>query len=138
MTPTATEGRRMRLFDALQFDDRGLIPAIIADAEDNRPLTLCYLNREALQKTLDTGRVHVFRRSHGRLMMKGETSGHVQEVRRIFVDCEGKSLMILVRQHVAACHKGYRSCYFREYVAEDDSFRVSEEPLFDPKSAYEE
>jgi len=128
----------MRLFDSLQFDERGLIPAIIADADNNRALTLCYMTREALEKTIESGKVYVFRRSLGRLMMKGETSGHTQEVRRIFVDCEGKSLLILVKQRVAACHKGYRSCYFREYVADSDSLVVSEQPVFDPKTAYKE
>jgi len=128
----------MPLFDSLQFDERGLIPAIIADADDNRALTLCYMTREALEKTIESGKVYVFRRSLGRLMMKGETSGHTQEVRRIFVDCEGKSLLILVKQRVAACHKGYRSCYFREYVADSDSLVVSEQPVFDPKTAYKE
>ena len=93
----------MKLIDQLTFDEKGLIPAIIAKVEDNRPLTLCYMNRQALERTLATGRVHVFRRSQGRLMLKGQHSGHVQDVQRMFVDCEGKSLLLLVKQHVAAC-----------------------------------
>jgi len=126
----------MKLLDQLVWNDQGLIPAIIADVEDNRPLTLCYLTREALEKTVETGKVHVFRRSKGRLMIKGETSGHIQEVRGIRPDCENKSLLIYVKQHIAACHMGYMSCYFREYDAEKDDFTVTEERVFDPKKVY--
>ncbi len=126
----------MKLLDELTFDEKGLIPAIIADARDNRPLTLCYMNREALEKTLETGKVHLFRRSQGRLMLKGETSGHVQELERVFLDCEGRSLLLIVRQHVAACHKGYMSCYFREYHVKRDSMSIAEERIFDPEGVY--
>ena len=126
----------MKLLDELVFNDQGLIPAIIANAEDNRPLTLCYLNREALAKTLETGKVHVFRRSEGRLMLKGEISGHVQEVQRVFPDCEGRSLLMLVKQHVAGCHKGYMSCYFREYAPASGEMRVVEERVFNPDEVY--
>ena len=126
----------MKLLDQLVWNDRGLIPAIIANVEDNRPLTLCYLTREALAKTIETGKVHVFRRSKGRLMLKGETSGHIQEVRSIRPDCENKSLLITVKQHVAGCHMGYMSCYFREYDAQTGELRVTEERVFDPKKVY--
>ena len=122
----------MKLLDQLTFDEKGLIPAIIAKVEDSRALTLCYMNREALERTLETGKVHVFRRSQGRLMLKGEHSGHVQEVQRLFVDCEGKSLLFLVKQHVAACHKGYESCYFRECDMQSGELSASEERVFDP------
>ena len=81
----------MKLFDALNFNDAGLIPAMIVDAADNRPLTLCYMNRAAIEKTLETGLVHVFRRSKGRLMLKGETSGHTQAVKQVAIDCAGNS-----------------------------------------------
>ena len=126
----------MKLLDRIQFDDQGLVPAIIANADDNSALTLCYLNRDALEKTIETGKVHVFRRSKGRVMLKGETSGHIQEVKRISIDCEGKSLLILVRQHVAGCHKGYMSCYFEQYDAASDEFTIVEDRVFDPKKVY--
>jgi len=126
----------VKLLDELVFNDQGLIPTIIANVEDNRPLVLCYLNREALVKTLGTGKVHVFRRSQGRLMLKGETSGHIQEVKHVFPDCEGKSLLILVKQHVAACHKGYMSCYFREYDVASDELHIGEKRIFDPNDVY--
>ena len=126
----------MKLLDQIVFNDQGLVPCIIADAEDNRPLTLCYMTREALEKTLETGKVHVFRRSKGRLMIKGETSGHIQEVKSVFPDCEGKSLLILVKQHVAGCHKGYMSCYFREYDVKGDRYVEAEKRVFDPDTVY--
>jgi phosphoribosyl-AMP cyclohydrolase len=94
------------------------------------------MNRQALEKTLETGLVHVFRRSKGRLMLKGEVSGHTQHVKQVAVDCEGNSLLITVEQRVAACHAGYRSCYYRVYDPATDSFVVREERVFDPDKVY--
>ncbi len=125
-----------RLLESLNFDDKGLIPAIIVDQTSLAVLTLCYMNREAVEKTLETGRVHVFRRSKGRLMIKGETSGHLQLVREIRVDCAGNSLLVFVEQKVAACHKGYFSCYFRIYDAAGDTWRTLGERVFDPDRVY--
>jgi len=126
----------MKLLQEINFNSDGLVPAIIYDAADSRPLTLCYLNREALEATVRTGKVHLFRRSKGRLMIKGETSGHVQEVQEIAIDCAGNSLAIKVKQHVAACHVGYRSCYYRRYDPAADDFVVSEEKIFEPGDVY--
>jgi phosphoribosyl-AMP cyclohydrolase len=126
----------MQLIRNLKFSDKGLIPAVIVDMVDNRVLTLCYMNQAALEKTIDTRKVHVFRRSKNRLMLKGETSGHVQIVKEIFLDCEGKSLVIKVEQNVAACHEGYRSCYFRRYNNNKGDIEIAEERIFDPKKVY--
>jgi len=126
----------MQLLEKIKFNPDGLAPAIIYDATDNRPLTLCYMNRDAVEATVKTGKVHVFRRSKGRLMLKGETSGHIQEVKEIAIDCEGKSLAIKVHQHTAACHVGYRSCYYRKYDPVADAFHVDEEKVFDPDEVY--
>ena len=126
----------MPLEDVLHFDSKGLIPAIIFDARDNQPLTLCYLDREALARTLETGLVHVLRRSKGRVMLKGETSGHTQRVVGIFPDCEGNSLAIQVEQKVAACHTGYYTCYYRRYNKDTDALEAQGEPLFDPDRVY--
>ncbi|MHC4712393.1 MAG: phosphoribosyl-AMP cyclohydrolase [Planctomycetota bacterium] len=125
-----------RLFESLRFDEQGLIPAIIVDQTSLEVLTLCYMNREAVEKTLGTGKVHVFRRSKGRLMIKGETSGHLQFVREIRVDCAGNSLLVFVEQKVAACHEGYFSCYFRVCDAAGDTWRIVGEPVFDPDQVY--
>ncbi|MFO7955770.1 MAG: phosphoribosyl-AMP cyclohydrolase [Candidatus Brocadiia bacterium] len=122
------------LVERLNFQD-GLIPAIIASV-DGQPLTLCYMDKEALRRTLQTGQVHVFRRSRGRVMLKGETSGHTQQVKEVRVDCADNSLLFLVEQKVAACHAGYFTCYYRCYDAESDELEVCEERVFDPEDVY--
>ena len=126
----------MQLLTNLKFDDKGLIPAVIVNVTDNRVLTLCFMNQEALEKTIETGKVHVFRRSKNRLMLKGETSGHTQSVEKVFFDCEGKSLVIKVKQKVAACHAGYMSCYYRKYNDKTDNIEIIEEKVFDPEKTY--
>ncbi len=126
----------MQLLTNVKFDDKGLIPAVIVDVTDNRVLTLCFMNQDALEKTIETGKVHVFRRSKNRLMLKGETSGHTQSVEEVFFDCEGKSLVIKVRQKVAACHAGYMSCYYRKYNDKTDNIEIMEEKVFDPEKTY--
>jgi phosphoribosyl-AMP cyclohydrolase len=126
----------MQLLTNLKFDDKGLIPAVIVNVIDNRVLTLCFMNQDALEKTIETGKVHVFRRSKNRLMLKGETSGHTQLVEKVFFDCEGKSLVIKVKQKVAACHAGYMSCYYRKYNDKTDNIEIIEEKVFDPGKTY--
>ena len=125
----------MKLFDRLTFSAEGLVPAVIQN-KDGQVLTLCYMTREAVEQSLATGKIHVFRRSKGRLMMKGESSGHVQEVRELRIDCEGRSLLFKVRQHVAGCHRGYMSCYFERYDAGADRFEIVEDRVFDPDEVY--
>lgn len=100
--------------DKLNFDEKGLIPTIIQDCKSGKVLTLCYMNKEALEKTMKEGRIHVFRRSKGRIMLKGETSGCVQDVKEVFVDCADNSLLFKVEQTGVACHKGEFTCYFRQ------------------------
>ena len=126
----------MQLLTNVKFDDKGLIPAVIVDVTDNRVLTLCFMNQDALEKTIETGKVHVFRRSKNRLMLKGETSSHGQSVEEVFFDCEGKSLVIKVKQKVAACHAGYMSCYYRKYNDKTDNIEIIEEKVFDPEKTY--
>ena len=79
----------MQLLEKLHFDEKGLIPSVIVDATDGKALTLCYMNKDAVIKTIETGKVHVFRRSQNRLMLKGETSGHIQLVKRVFSIVKG-------------------------------------------------
>lgn len=99
----------------LKFDKNGLIPAIIQDADDNEVLMMAYMNTESLQKTISSGYTHFWSRSRSRLWKKGETSGHVQEVREILFDCDADTLLIKVIQKGAgACHTGNRSCFFRD------------------------
>lgn len=133
--PSGSVSQTSALLDALHFNDQGLIPAVIQDAKSRQVLTLCYLNRDALEKSLKEGKVYVFRRSLNRLMLKGETSGHIQTIRKVFVDCEGKSLVFLVSQRVAACHAGYFTCYFRQ-SGRGDRLRIVERQVFDPSKVY--
>ncbi|PIU42335.1 MAG: phosphoribosyl-AMP cyclohydrolase [Candidatus Omnitrophica bacterium CG07_land_8_20_14_0_80_42_15] len=120
------------LFNKLHFNASGLIPAIIQDAKTKQVLTLCYMNREALSKTLKEGKIFVFRRSLNRLMVKGETSGHFQFVKEIYVDCHENSLLFKVVQKVAACHKGYFSCYFTK-INENREFEIVGKKVFEPR-----
>ena len=123
------------LLASLQWNDQGLIPAVIQDAKTGRVLTLCYLNRDAVAKSFDEGKVYVFRRSQQRLMLKGETSGHTQRIRRWSVDCEGQSVLLEVDQRVAGCHAGYFSCYYRRVGAA--GLQVRERRVFDPSKVYQ-
>ena len=135
MNPQSAIRNSQSLLKVLRFNGQGLIPAVIQDAASKRVLTLCYLNREALKKSLAEGKVYVFRRSQRRLMLKGATSGHIQRIARVYVDCEGKSLLFQVRQRVAGCHAGYFSCYFRR-LGPRGMLTVSERRVFDPANIY--
>ena len=126
-----------KLLQLLKFNDKGLIPSIIQDEKSGEVLTLCYMTKEALGKTLDEGKIYVFRRSKGRLMLKGETSGCVQTVKSLMIDCEGNSLLFKVDQERAACHEGYFTCYFRKVDKEGNTV-VEGERVFDPKDVYKE
>ena len=120
----------------LKFDSQGLIPAIIQDQKSTKVLTLCYMNETSLKATLEKGFIYLFRRSQNKLMMKGETSGHTQAVKEFRVDCEGKSLLFIIEQKVAGCHKGYLSCYFEKIDSGDGSRKITDELVFDPKKVY--
>jgi len=121
----------------LNFNEKGLIPAIIQDYKTNKVLTLCYMNKDALEETFKEGRVYVFRRSKNKLMLKGETSGNIQAVKEVLVDCENNSLLFKVEQKVAACHEGYFTCYFRQ-IDKDGNEKIVEKKIFDPKEEYKE
>lgn len=124
-----------KIKSSLQWDAQGLIPAIIQDRKTQKVLTLCYMNELALRATLENGAIYLFRRSQNKLMKKGETSGHTQEVKEFRADCEGKSLLFIIDQKVAGCHKGYFSCYFEE-VETNGSRKITDELVFDPKKVY--
>ena len=129
--------RPQALLELLQFNEQGLIPAVIQDEKNRRVITLCYLNLEALEKSLALGMVYVFRRSQNRIMLKGETSGHVQLVKRVEVDCEGKSLILHVKQHVAGCHTGFFSCYHR-HLSTTGRIQNDDKRVFDPSKVYKQ
>ena len=113
----------------------GMVPVIAQDAATGTVLMLAYMNQEAYEETLRTGRAVYFSRSRNKLWRKGEESGHVQEVKGIFVDCDNDTILLKVHQiGGAACHEGYQSCFFRQVDGAD--LKVIAERIFDPKQVY--
>ena len=121
----------MSVFDSLKWNADGLLPAIIQDATNGRVLMLAWMNRAALEKTVETGRTWFWSRSRQKFWMKGESSGHVQVVKDVSYDCDGDTVLIQVEQTGAACHEGYRSCFFRSL---QDGGKVPQ--LVVPESVY--
>ncbi|MHB0912777.1 MAG: phosphoribosyl-AMP cyclohydrolase [Armatimonadota bacterium] len=119
----------------LKFDDNGLIPAIVQDAENGEVLMVGWMNQEALDRTLAEGKVCFWSRSRQKFWVKGETSGHFQEVKGVYIDCDQDCLLIKATQVGAACHNGYRSCFYRE-ITPDGALKTVAEPIFDPKEVY--
>ena len=114
----------------------GLVPAVAQDTETGEVLMLAWMNREAFEETVRTGRAVYFGRSRNKLWRKGEESGHVQHVREVRIDCDADTILLKVDQvGGAACHEGYRSCFFRK--VEGDALTVVGERVFDPKTVYQ-
>jgi len=114
----------------------GLLPAIVQDHKTNEILMMAYINAESWRKTIATGKAHFWSRSRNKLWLKGESSGHVQMIKEILVDCDEDTVIFKVEQlGGAACHKGYASCFFRR-VESENSFVVQAEPVFDPEEVY--
>ena len=126
----------MDILNELKFDQAGLIPAIIQDDENNEILMMAFMNRQALQKTIESGRACFWSRSRQEYWIKGETSGHTQTVKSISFDCDGDALLIKVEQKGGACHVGYRSCFYREVSSDGNSSRIVGEKVFDPDKVY--
>lgn len=125
----------MKWIDELKFDGAGLIPVIAQDADTGEVLMLAYANRAALEETLKTGYMTYWSRSRAKLWKKGESSGHVQEVRAIWVDCDKDAVLVKIHQKGdAACHTGRRSCFFHE--AGPQGLTAVGEPLFRPEDVY--
>ena len=117
---------------SLEFDADGLVPVIAQAVDDGRVLMLAYANREAIRRTRESGEAHYYSRSRGELWHKGATSGNVQEIAEVRVDCDGDAVLYLVDQRGGACHMGYRSCFYRRLDGETVGERV-----FDPDDVYE-
>lgn len=124
------------LLDQLKFDSAGLIPLIVQDVENGQVLMMAFMNRTALEKTLETGKIHTYSRSRGRLALKGESSRHFQHVKHVLTDCDKDVVLIKVVQDVAACHEGYRSCFFREYEETAGEWKTIAQKQFDPDKVY--
>lgn len=116
----------------IAFDEQGLAPAIAQDQATGEVLMLAYVDREALDRTRETGLAHYYSRSRDELWQKGATSGHVQHVHDVRVDCDGDALLYLVDQDGGACHTGYGTCFYRSIDGE-----VVADRQFDPEEVYE-
>jgi len=103
-----------KILDQIKFDGKGLIPVIIQEEKNKQVLMLAYMNRESLEKTLKEGKTCFYSRSRKKLWFKGETSGNIQTVKKIILDCDNDTLLVLVEQKGVACHTGNYSCFFKE------------------------
>ncbi|MFB3891020.1 MAG: phosphoribosyl-AMP cyclohydrolase [Phycisphaerae bacterium] len=121
----------------LKYDDAGLIPAIILDAKTKAVLMMAYMNQTSLLETIRTGKTHFWSRSRKKYWMKGESSGHTQEVQAVYVDCDMDTVLIEVTQHGAACHDGYFSCFYRR-LNKDGALDIIGTKLFDPRQVYKD
>lgn len=119
------------MINAVKYDEKGLIPAIIQDYKSGQVLMMAYMNAESLGKTIETGKTWFYSRSRQSLWMKGETSGHIQTVKEILYDCDEDTLLIKVEQTGAACHTGHYSCFYRNADGEEVVPAV-----FDPDQIY--
>jgi|UniRef100_A0A7C5EQG3 phosphoribosyl-AMP cyclohydrolase len=114
----------------------GLLPAVVQEAKTGTVLMLAFMDQTAWELTLKTGEAHYFSRSRKTIWRKGATSGHVQRVKEIFLDCDGDTVLLKVEQvGGAACHEGYHSCFFRRYT--EDGWQVVGSRVFDPKEVYQ-
>jgi phosphoribosyl-AMP cyclohydrolase len=124
----------MSFIDNLKFNDQGLIPAIVQEVGSGRVLMMAWMNADSIQSTLETGKTHFWSRSRQKYWMKGESSGNTQQVKDVAYDCDGDTLLIQVEQIGAACHEGYKSCFFTS-VKEGEG-EITEERLIDPEEMY--
>lgn len=127
------EREARKIIDSLDFKG-GLVTAIARDSEDGEILMTAFMNEEAVLKSLTTGLMHYWSRSRRKLWRKGEESGHVQRIREVRVDCDGDSLLFDVEQEGGACHKGYRSCFYRR-VEDGELIKILEKE-FEPGDVY--
>lgn len=124
----------MKILDDLKYDANGLIPAIVQEEGTGRVLMMAWMNKDSLQKTIEVKKTCFWSRSRQKYWVKGESSGHVQHVKKISFDCDKDCLLIEVEQIGAACHDGYKSCFYR--VIDGDDVKVIESRLVDPDQVY--
>ncbi len=130
-----SKNRAKEVIDILSFE-KGLIAAVVRDSEDSEVLMVAFMNEEAVLKTLTSGIMHYWSRERERLWKKGEQSGNIQKVEEVRIDCDGDALLFDVEPEGPACHKGYRSCFYRK-VAENGEISEILEKEFDPDEVYD-
>lgn len=119
----------------VKFDENGLVPAIVQDAKSREVLMVAYMNKEALLKTIRTKKTHFYSRSRKKLWLKGESSGHIQKVKKVSFDCDGDAVLVEAQQVGGACHTGYRSCFYRK-LGKERQWRINGRKVFDPENVY--
>ena len=124
----------MKWIKDLKFKD-GLIPVVLQDYKSNEVLMVAYMNNVSLKKTVETKKCHYYSRSRKKLWLKGETSGHIQKVKSIFIDCDQDCLLIKIEQLGGACHTGYKSCFYRKLTPRKNLKAIGKK-VFDPKKVY--
>ena len=120
--------------DQVAYDERGLVPCVVQDWSSGEVLTLAYMDEQALARTRETGELHLWSRSRQEPWHKGATSGHTQKVKDVAFDCDKDALLIQVEQVGAACHDGYKSCFYRSI--EKGEVKVTEPRIVDPETVY--
>ncbi len=126
----------MSFIEKLKFNEDGLIPAIVQEAGTGRVLMMAWMNRASVERTVATGNTCFWSRSRQKFWIKGESSGHFQKVKDMALDCDGDTLLVQVEQTGAACHEGYKSCFFRSVSASGDALSVTEAQLETPEQIY--
>ncbi len=127
---------KSEVLDQIKFNKEGLIPAIIQDEKTEQVLMLAYMNRESLKKTLEKGRTCFYSRSRRKLWFKGDTSGNIQAVKKIILDCDNDTLLVVVGQKGVACHTGNYSCFFKEIKGDKiEEIKVVPSPLLQKEQA---
>lgn len=124
----------MKWIEKLQYNKDGLIPAIAQQHDSKEMLMMAWMNQASIKETIETGRVCYWSRSRQAFWRKGESSGQVQMLKELRVDCDADTLLLLVDQTGPACHTGRRTCFYQ--VAEDGDLTIDSEPLIDPKELY--
>lgn len=135
----------MELNFRLEKNGENLVIAVAQDWQTNEVLMVAFMNKQAVEETLKTKKAHYYSTSRGKQWLKGESSGNIQTVKEIYVDCDADAIILKIDQKGAACHEGYRSCFFRQLDIDkeidldnisDDEIKVISERLFDPKEMY--
>ena len=124
-----------QILQAVSWNEQGLVPAIAQDFFSGTVLMMAWMNEASLKSTIKTGKTHFWSRSRQKYWMKGESSGHTQQVSDIAFDCDGDTLLVQVSQHGAACHEGYKSCFFRS-TRDGERVEFTEEQLVNPDEVY--
>jgi phosphoribosyl-AMP cyclohydrolase len=126
----------MTFLEKLKFNADGLIPAIIQEQSTGRVLMMAWMNAESIKRSVELGKTVFWSRSRQKYWIKGESSGHVQIIKDVAFDCDGDTLLIQVEQTGAACHEGYKSCFFRSVHEQGNSIATTEPQLIKPEQVY--